>query len=271
MAAMSDAGADYQGERAVLYDHVATGVEGDVAFYVEEAMTSGSPVLELGCGTGRILVPVAENGVAIVGLDASADMLGIARAKLAACRADVRQRARLVRADMRDFELPERFRLVAIPYRAFLHNLDVEDQLRTLERAREHLTTDGRLILNMFDPSVRLLAAGRSSRPLHDDKEIRHPRTGNRVVVREDFRYDLARQLVDGAFDYDELDAGGRVVRTTHAPLTLRYVFRYEMEHLLARAGFRVEALFGDFQRERFRPGGEQIWVARRAQGRGND
>ena len=259
---MSDAGSEYQGERAILYDHVATGVAGDVAFYVEEATASGSPVLELGCGTGRILIPVAEAGVDVVGLDASGDMLGIARTKLAACRADVQRRARLVHGDMRDFRMSERFTLVAIPYRAFLHNLRPEDQLRTLATVRRHLAAGGRLIMNIFDPSVRLLAAGRWSRPLRAQEDIRHPRTGNRLTVREDFRYDLERQLVDGAFDYDEIDAGGAVVATTHAPLTLRYVFRYEMEHLFARAGFAVKALFGDFRRGPFRAGGEQIWIA---------
>lgn len=256
-------GAGYAGDRALFYDHVATGVEGDVAFYVAEAVASGSPVLELGCGTGRIVIPVAEADVDIVGLDASTDMLTVARRKLAHRPPHVQRRVALVGGDMRDFELVQRFRLVTIPYRAFLHNLTVDDQLRTFERVRRHLTDDGRLILNIFDPSVRLLAAGRWSSPASRHPDFRHPRTGNRVTVREDFHYDLERQLVDGAFEYDELDASGHVVARTHAPLTLRYVFRYEMEHLLARAGFRVEALFGDFRRGPFQAGREQIWVAR--------
>ena len=92
-----------------------------------------------------------------------------------------------------------------------------------------------------------------------------HPHTGNPVTVQEDFRYDLDRQLVDGAFVFEEVDAtSGAVVATTRSPLTLRYVFRYEMEHLLARAGFDVDALFGDFSGGPFRAGGEQVWVTRR-------
>lgn len=260
---MTAAGAEYTGERALFYDHVATGVEGDTAFYVAEAIASGSPVLELGCGTGRILIPVAGAGVDVVGLDASADMLSIARAKLATCPPDVQRRARLVHGDMRDFELAQSFSLVTIPYRAFLHNLDADDQLRTLGRVGRHLAAGGRLILNVFDPSVRLLAAGRWSPPTSRYADFRHPGTGNRVTVRENFRYDLERQLVDGAFEYDELDASGRVLASTRAPLTLRYIFRYEMEHLLARAGFRVDALFGDFRRGPFHAGREQIWIAR--------
>jgi SAM-dependent methyltransferase len=262
---MSTAGAEYTGLRALFYDHVATGVEGDVAFYVEEAFACGSTVLELGCGTGRILIPIAEAGTEIVGLDRSADMLAVARGKLAAHPPEVQRRARLVCGDMRDFDFAQRFRLVTIPYRAFLHNLTVVDQLRTLEQVRRHLADDGRLVLNVFDPSVRLLAAGRWSRPAEQHREFKHPRTGNRVAIREDFRYDLERQLVEGAFDFDELDASGQVVATTHGPLTLRYVFRFEMEHLLARAGLRVEALFGDFRRGPFQAGREQVWVARHA------
>src|SRR4051812_23698313 len=224
---MSSAGGEYAGERALFYDHVATGVDGDVAFYVAEATASGAPILELGCGTGRILIPVATAGVDVVGLDASPDMLALARAKLATCAPDTQRRARLVHGDMRDFDLAQSFSLVTIPYRAFLHNLDVDAQLRTLARVRRHLAQDGRLILNVFDPSVRLLAAGRWSSPTKRHADFPHPRTGNRVTIRENFRYDLERQLVDGAFEYDQLDAKGRLVARIHAPLTLRYVFRY--------------------------------------------
>src|SRR5687768_8278973 len=139
---MTTTGAAYTGERALFYDHVATGVKGDVAFYVAEAVASGSPVLELGCGTGRILLPVAAAGVDIVGLDASADMLAFARGKLARRPADIQRRARLIHGDMRDFALPQSFSLVTIPYRAFLHNLGVEDQLRTLAAVGRHLARD---------------------------------------------------------------------------------------------------------------------------------
>src|SRR5581483_8617724 len=94
-----------RGDRALFYDHVATGVDGDVEFYVAEAIASGSPVLELGCGTGRILIPVAEAGIDIVGLDASADMLAIAGEKLGTCPPDVHRRVRLIHGDMREFDL----------------------------------------------------------------------------------------------------------------------------------------------------------------------
>jgi SAM-dependent methyltransferase len=248
----------------VYYDCVATGVAGDIAYYVDEARSAGSPVLEVGCGTGRILIPTAEAGVDIVGLDASRDMLAIARGKLDRRPPDVQRRVHLVEGDMRHFALNRRFSLVTIPYRAFLHNLDVEDQLRTLRRVREHLADDGRLIFNVFDPSVRHLAAGRWSVPANRGREFAHPRTGQRVTVQEEFTYDLERQMVQGAFVFSEIDAAsGATLETIRSPLTLRYVFRYEMEHLLTVAGFHIDALFGDFERGPFRAGGEQIWVAK--------
>ena len=98
---MSLKGMEYTGESAVYYDYVATGVEGDVPFYVEEARSAGSPVLELGCGTGRILIPMAAAGLEVVGLDASHDMLMIARNKLEVLPPEVRRRVQLVEGDMR--------------------------------------------------------------------------------------------------------------------------------------------------------------------------
>jgi len=262
VTASNSSRSEYTGDSAVFYDHVATGVIGDIAFYVDEARAAGSPVLELGCGTGRILIPMAQAGLEVVGLDASADMLAITRNKLATHPADVSRRVQCLEGDMRRFSLGRRFSLVTIPYRAFLHNLSVEDELRTLQCVREHLAEKGRLIFNVFDPKVQHLAAGRWSVPSARRREFVHPRTGNRVTIKEEFTYDLERQLVEGAFVFDEHDAMGNVVAASRSPLTLRYVFRYEMEHLLTRAGFRVDTLYGDFMRGPFHAGGEQIWIA---------
>jgi len=261
---MSIEGRTYAGESAIYYDHVATGVDGDVAFYVEEARSAGSPVLELGCGTGRILIPIAEAGVEVVGLDAARDMLAIAHQKLDRQTPDVRKRVQLVEGDMRHFAMDRRFSLVTIPYRAFLHNLTVEDQLQTLRRVREHLSDNGRLVFNVFDPKAQNLAAGKWWMPAHRRRQFAHPRTGNWVTIKEEFTYDLEEQIVEGAFVFDEIDtATGQIVETIRSPLTLRYVFRYEMEHLLALCGFQIDALFGDFKRGPFRAGGEQIWIAK--------
>lgn len=257
---------DYQ-TYAAFYDFHARGVPGDVAFYVDEARRAGAPVLELACGTGRITLPIAEAGVDIVGLDLSPEMLALARVKLAVAPAEVQRRVQLIPGDMRTFALEQRFRLIAIPFRAFLHLLTVEDQRAALARIRAHLADGGRLIFNVFDPRLDILAAHATAlgSALKYVDEFVHPITGHKVIVWDTRQYDQTRQIIEQYFIFEEVGDHGQVVAKTYSPLTLRYCFRYELQHLLALCGFEVEALYGDFGRGPFRPGGEQIWVARPA------
>jgi hypothetical protein len=154
-----------------------------------------------------------------------------------------------------------------IPFRAFLHLLTPEDQRQALHCIREHLADDGRLVLNIFDPRLDIITAhfGPLGSALKKQSEFVHPDTGHRVVVWDTLQYDPGRQILESYFIFEELDDDGRVISKTYTPLTLRYVYRYEMQYLLELCGYRVEALYGDFQRGPFRHGGEQIWVARRA------
>ncbi len=118
---------------AELYDHVVPYQERqDVGFFVEAAKESGGPVLEVGCGTGRVLIPTARAGIEITGLDLSPHMLEVCRGKLEAEPEEVRSRVRLVEGDMRQFELGQTFRLVTLPFRPFQHLTTVEDQLACL-------------------------------------------------------------------------------------------------------------------------------------------
>ncbi len=257
---------EYDRADAAFYDYCATGLEGDVQFYIEEARKAGSPVLELGCGTGRILIPVAEAGISIVGLDRAPTMLSIASQKIARLNVETQRRIELVEGDMRDFSLGRRFKLATIPYRAFLHLLTSEDQRQALGCIREHLIDNGRLVFNFFDPRLDIIAAhfGSLGAAMKKDREFVHPDTGHRVILWDTRQYDPERQLIEEYFIFEELDHGGRLVSKTYSPLTLRYIYRYEMQYLLELCGYKIEALYGDFQRGPFRYGGEQIWVARK-------
>lgn len=258
---------EYDRQDALYYDHYSTGVPGDVEFYVAEAVRAGSPVLELGCGTGRILIPVAEAGVEIVGLDRAPAMLAVARGKVAKLAPEIQARIQLVQGDMRDFDLERKFTLAMIPYRAFLHLLTVEDQLRALRSIRDHLADGGKLILNVFDPSLEMIVAHRAplGSALKLAGEFVHPETGRRVLVWDTREYQTEEQVLRQYFVFEELDEDGQVVAKRFVPLVLRYLFRYEMQHLLELAGFTVEGLYGDFARGPFRSGGEQVWIATRA------
>lgn len=145
----------YDEATAARYDREERGVAGDIAFYVALARGAEPPVLELGCGTGRVLVALARAGVAAVGLDLSEPMLRRARRRGAGLR-----HVRWVRADMRDFRLPERFGLAVAPHRSFQHLLTDGDLRAALARVREHLRPGGRLAFNLFNPDLPILSGG---------------------------------------------------------------------------------------------------------------
>jgi ubiquinone/menaquinone biosynthesis C-methylase UbiE len=256
----------YHDRVAATYDATSPGLPGDVDFYLDlarEAHADGLPVLELACGTGRVAIPVAREGVRVVGLDRSPQMLAIAREKAAAIK-----NLRLVEGDMRSFGLDERFGLAFIPYRSFQHLLTVADQLACLGCAREHLAPGGRLALNLFNPSILAIAEwlGSRSGSMQRFADYTHPQSGRQTLRWESRSYQRAAQQLESLRLHEELSDDGAVISRAYRFLKLRYVFRYEMEHLLARAGFEVEAIFGDFYGSAFDDdSSEQVWVARPA------
>lgn len=249
------------------YDEFQSGVEGDVLFYATEARRTQGPVLELGAGTARILIPMAAVGCRVTGLERHPNMLARAKTKLARLPDRTRKRIKMLQGDMRDFNLKQKFKLVVIPYRAFQHNLTVEDQKRCLRCIHDHLDPGGRLALNVFDPSYQILLAGEAplGHPTIRYGEFQHPKSGNRVIVWIARRSsDFATQVLTEDWIFEEINEDGRVVARDIRTLSLRYFFRYEMQHLLEGAGFKIEALYGDFRRGPFRHAGEQIWTAQR-------
>jgi SAM-dependent methyltransferase len=217
----------------------------DVAFYVNAVKKYGDPVLELGCGTGRITMAIAEAGYRIVGLDISEKMLERAGEKRAARRREARERLHLVQADMTDFDLGEKFRLIVVPFRPFQHLLEIDQQIGCLDCAKKHLAANGRLILDFFQTDAERM---------HDPKFLnesllaeydlpggRHVAMSERVAA---FHRGQQRNDVEMIFRVTHSD--GKQERLVMA-WTLRYFFRYEVEHLLGRCGFRLEAVYGDF------------------------
>ncbi len=253
---------------AELYDIVYADYDEDIPFYVEEAQQVQGPCLELGCGTGRVLLPVADAGATVTGVDVSQPMLARARRKVAALPPSVRERITLVRGDMRTIDLPTRFALVYVPFRAFLHLLQVEDQIAALHNIHRQLLPDGRLALNFFDPSLEYIVAhgGPIGGALHTTGEtFFHPRTNHLLVEYATIQYNQYLQRIDQYFIYEEIERHGRVVGRLYRSLQMRYIFRWEFEHLLARCGFEVIALYGSFDRQpHLRAGQELIWIAQK-------
>lgn len=250
----------------VAYDAAAQGIPGDIDFFLElarDAHAAGHPVLELACGTGRVAIPIAQEGVRVVGLDVSPAMLARAREKGAEL-----ENVRWVEGDMRDFALPERFGLIFIPFRSFQHLLTVADQLACLGCCRRHLVPGGRLAINVFNPDIVRIAQWMTVRKGGLERRgdmYARPREGGSAVGWESCAYRPATQQFDVTFIDEELDGRGAVISRVYRDLKLRYTFRFEMEHLLARAGFEIEALYGDFFGSPFQDlSPEMVWVARR-------
>jgi SAM-dependent methyltransferase len=193
-----------------LYDHVIPyATRPDVGFYVGLAKESDGPVLELGCGTGRILIPTARSGIEIVGLDASASMLDACRRRLATEPPELRGRVGLYHGEMRDFELARRFRLVTIPFRPFQHLLTVADQLACLAAIRRHLATDGRLVFDVFNPSIHNLA--KPADGAETDEEPPFTLADGRTVVRRHRMLARAGLTVEAVYsDFDRSAYGSR-------------------------------------------------------------
>ncbi len=248
---------------ADLYDSVHSYVTEDIPFYVEEARRVRGTVLELGCGTGRIAIPVAQAGVDIVGLDSSHAMLEVARRKLARL-GSTKGNLTLIQGDMRDFSLEQSFDLIIIPFRGFLSLLSVEDERRTLDDIRHHLAPDGRLIFSIFVPDLDMLVQ-EGDLPYHF-RDVTDPATGRRFVIYHQSRYDNCNQIVNARIIIEELDGDGAVLQKLYRDFQLRYLHRWEAQHLLELCGFQVLQLYGDFDRSPFdETSTEMIWVARPA------
>ena len=234
---------------ADLYDHVGLYRDRtDIAFYVERADASGGPVLELGCGTGRVLIPTARAGLRITGLDASPSMLDVCRQRLGGEPDAVQQRVELVHADMRDFDLGREFALVTIPFRPFQHLLSVEDQLACLTCIRRYLVRGGTLILDLFNPSLDALANRPTGEEFGEEPEFSAP-DGRRVTRRHRIvSHDRFAQVNQVELIYYVVHPDGREERLVHA-FSMRYLFRFEVEHLLARAGFQLEHVYAGYDR----------------------
>jgi SAM-dependent methyltransferase len=218
----------------------------DVRYYVALARERGGPVLEYGCGNGRITLPIARAGVAVTGVDRSPPMLADLRAGLRAEPAEVRGRVSLRRGDMRSVRLGRRFPLVVCPFNAFLHLYARRDVERFLARVREHLAPRGELVLDVSMPDPAELARD-PSRAFFAPR-FRYPEAGGKgplVRYAERFDYDRLRQVLFVAMEFSPVDGGEGWM----TPLAHRQFYPEELSALLHYNGFAVTERYGDFFR----------------------
>ena len=246
-----------------LYDVInASSVLGDIDWYRRRARTAAGPVLELGAGTGRVTIPIAEDGVTIHALDANPDMLGALRRKIAGLKPTVAERILITEADMRQFDLNETFPLVICPFRAFLHNLTHDDRLACLERVREHLRPGGRFAFNVFHPSLEYMArnAGAFSGVWRWTRTCRIG-DGTHVLCSEATTYDTVRQRLSSQHRYEVFGNDGNLVRTFLHQLELAYLYEPQIRQLLEQAGFGSIRIAGAADDRPFEKDTDELFV----------
>ena len=246
---------------ADVYDAVHSDIRDDVPFYVDLARISGGPVLELGCGTGRVTLPIAAAGVKVTGLDLSPAMLKIAKAKADGLSSDTGSLT-FVEADMRSFDLQQRFSLVIVPFRGFQSLLSVPDQISTLAAIKNHLDPGGLLAFDLFVPEPGTLIQD------HDVpyylKDVTDSETGVRRILYQQSKYDHFEQIVHARIIIDEVDVTGIVGRKLYREFSLRYSHRWEIHHLLSSCGFEDVEVFGGFDCSDLHESNEEmVWTAR--------
>jgi SAM-dependent methyltransferase len=231
----------------------------DLDFYRAYARISGSPILELACGTGRVALPLAEAGFEIHGMDISENMLEVCRRKVSA--QGLGERIQLIQADMAQFELPKKnFRLAFIALRSFMHLLEPREQLSCLECVHNHLRPEGTFILSVIAPAFERLS--QKPGPFILQREFDLP-NGNRVLrYGRLVEHDPIRQVRQFEFRFEEYDSAGMLIHGRTLPLYTRYTFRYELEYLLKRARFKVLEVFRDYDRNPYDGTGEMIVVS---------
>ena len=246
---------------ARYYDWEHADYDIDVPLYQDFARRSGGPILELACGSGRLMAPLLELGERVVGIDSSGPMLQ--RAREALDRAGLLRRAALHEADVRRFSLDERFRLAVYGLDSFGLLVSVDDQIAALRRIRDHLHPGGLLILDLSNGN------GRGAEPTDEivlQYEGTDPETGRPLSKWTARSTDHGEQVDHYTYFYDEVGED-RLVRRSTVRLDLRYFGRYELELLLLQADLVPEAFYGSYDLAPFAAGSERlIAVAARAE-----
>ena len=227
-----------------LYDLVLGGLDFDLPFWLQTGREAGGPVLDLGCGTGRVLLPLLEAGVDADGVDSSRAMIGLARRKARAKGF----RPRLSVADMRRFTMPRRYARILLAFNTFAHAGTTEAQLATLGRCRAHLRRGGAVVVHMSYPG-RGYWAEPDGKPVLEIEAVRAA-DGHLFKMWDTRTKDVVGQCQRSEIEIRELTADRTPVAAHHFRTSQRWVYRFELELLFRLAGFARFEVFGGFSGE---------------------
>jgi ubiquinone/menaquinone biosynthesis C-methylase UbiE len=246
---------------ARFYDAENADMTDDLGLYSELAGETGDPILDVGCGTGRVMLHLAQQGYRVVGIDYSEAMLARGQRKLDVLR-DLTPLVTFVHGDALTTELTERFRLILVPYNGLMHFHTQADQAAALRRFRALLADGGQLVLDL--PNAGEAFGTQDDGALVLERMFTEPESGHLVMQHSYSTLERITQQLHVTWIYDEIADGG-AVRRTLAPLVLRYVFLGEMDLLLALTGLRRVDVYGDYDRAPFVEGSPRMIVVAEA------
>lgn len=218
-----------------VYARVRDGVDND--WYLARMADAGGPVLEIGVGTGRLFAEARRRGIDAWGIDVSPAMIACCRAKL-----PPEDRERVAVADAVTMRPGRQFALVCAPFRVLSHVHDTADQLRLLDAVHDCLAPGGTFAFDLYVPSLKIILEGLPEH-VDFDGEYAPGRRLRRIVNAEPGDLSCQRNRVRMRFIWDEADGE----HEDEWAFDMRFFFRFEIEHLVARSKLALDAIYGDF------------------------
>ena len=244
---------------AELYDLEHRDLDADLPLYTNFAARCDGPVLEVGCGSGRVCLALARAGIDVLGIDPSAAMLSLARTRAASMK--LARSVCFEQADVRDLAYEDRFTLVLFPLNGFLHLLTVEDQLQALRCMAQALLPGGFMIVDLPNPHTVFVPEADGQRLLR--RRFSSPE-GVSWASYTTTETDLAEQRQSLTLLY-EREEPGQTVPQVAVEMVLRYVYRHEMALLLQQSGMIVDAVYGTYDLDPYTEDSSQmVFVAYR-------
>ncbi|MFN2303271.1 MAG: class I SAM-dependent methyltransferase [Anaerolineales bacterium] len=235
----------------VRYYDIAFGIHGEYedTWYLNKVKQYGGPVLDLACGTGRMAMMIAKAGFNVMGLDKSEGMLNQFKRTLGQQPSEIRDRITIEEQDMKNFSLGRKFNTIMC-CDAFFHNLTISDEIACLGCVAGHLTANGGFVFNLPNPNCEFIIKSAQSGGKTFERRGKYPlkETGEILVVEEAQDADPFEQIITTTLRFTIFDVDGHQNMLGLSSWKTRYLFRYEIIHLLYRCGLNIKSLVGDYQ-----------------------
>lgn len=242
MKASTPRSIDFDSVADLYDDYVRT--DFDIPFWLDAGKAAAGKVLELGCGTGRISIPLLTAGVDLTCVDYSPGMLARLRKKLQ----ERNLSCRVYCQDMAELDLPDQFDLIFIPFHSFSEIVDSQRQRRALQRIRLHLASRGEFICTFQNPPVRIATMDGTFRPIGEFST----EEGRKLIVTGRLTYDPATEIASGEQVYEQFSPEGALLDRRVLGVRFRLFQRDEFESLAVESGFSVEGVCGDYDQGPF-------------------